>query len=347
LRGGWGAKTLQGMPLSTDILLPARSSRGNLGALISALAKADGSDAPLRVSMAQMLFYEPVAICMLLARLRHWSADQGRSVEILLPPPGNPVVGYMAHMGFFEQVGVVAHGILPAKVPKETYCPIALVDGSTSVGQVTLGLTKAASAKREVNDELAHLLGYAISELLLNARQHSRGEGFVMAQYYQTGLFQIAVADNGIGIRRSYLDCNSPIVRGRESLDDAGWVEEAIVPESSSKVHLRSPFGEGPVNRGVGLTLCRSFAKECLGDFLLISHSGSLHHGFEKQGAPREPRAGLLGRPYLGVACGVSINPAAFGACNYTDFRRGVLRDLGLADSTTPLTGSDTLFESP
>ena len=186
---------------------------------------------------------------------------------------------------------------------------------------------------------------YVVGELMKNIQQHSRGHGFILAWYQpEEGLFTVAAADDGIGIRASYLTSHSPRAKGRERLDDAAWLDEALVLESSSKTHLRSPFGEPSVNRGVGLTISRAFARECLGDFILISGSGLLHHRFGDVANPCEAPASAMEAAYSGTACHLTFNLSAFGQVSYQEFRRSVLRDLGLLDPGGDLTVSEDCF---
>lgn len=193
--------------------------------------------------------------------------------------------------------------------------------------------------------DVEQLLEYVVGELMKNIQQHSRGHGFITARYLpKDGLFSIAAADDGIGIRASYLTSLSPRVRGKEALDDAGWLDEALVLESSSKTHLRGPFGEPPVNRGVGLTISRAFAKECLGDFVLVSGSGFLEHRFGNAHAPIETPAFAMEASYGGTACHLSFNLSALGNVAFQDFRRSVLRDLGLLGPGGDLTVAEDCF---
>jgi len=327
------------------VQLPARAGSADMQDLIKALAVPDLNKGDIFVSMSEMEFYEPSAVCALLAQLTRWKLVDGRAVTVLPCTRRNAVVGYIRHMGFFQKLGITDGGAT-AKGATANYVPIEEVKGDTKVDAVALKMVKAAMSGRSANDDVRQLLCYALGELLKNVQQHSRGTGYVMAQYYETGLFQIGIADNGIGIKESYITSLSPKVKGRETWNDAQWVEEAIRCQSSSKVHLSSSQGEGPVNRGIGLTMCRLFAKECLGHFELTSHSGRLTHEFKYMDKPIEPPAHEISPPYIGVLCSIAFNPSAMGQISFMDLRRQALTELGMLGKGPPLTGSDTMFSS-
>ncbi len=332
-----------GMSEHVMVHLPARAGAGNMGGLINALSMPDRTKGEIFVSTNEMEFYEPGAVCALLAQLHRWRAFEGREVKVLLGARKNPVVGYITHMGFFEKLGITVAGVV-ARGATSKYVPIEEVKGDTVVDSVALKIVRAAMSDRTTNDDVRQLLCYALGELLKNVQQHSNGTGYVMAQYYDTGLFLVGIADNGIGIRESYISSLSPLVNGRETWSDAQWVEEAIRCQSSSKVHLRGSQGDGPVNRGIGLTMCRLFAKECLGGFQLISHAGSLSHDFKFMDKPIEPVASRLDPPYHGVICGIAFNPSAMGPISFMNLRRQALTELGMLGKGPPLTGADTMF---
>jgi len=313
--------------------------------LIKALSVPDMNRGDIFVSMSEMEFYEPSGVCALLAQLTRWKLVDGRAVTVLPCTRRNSVVGYIRHMGFFDKLGITDGGTT-AKGATANYVPIEEVKGDTKVDAVALKMVKAAMSGRSANDDIRQLLCYALGELLKNVQQHSRGTGYVMAQYYETGLFQISIADNGIGIRESYITSLSPRVKGRETWNDAQWVEEAIRCQSSSKVHLSNSQGEGPVNRGIGLTMCRLFAKECLGHFELTSHAGRLTHEFKNMDNPIEPAAYQIDPAYRGVLCSIAFNPSAMGQISFMDLRRQALTELGMLGKGPPLTGSDTMFSS-
>jgi len=115
-------------------------------------------------------------------------------------------------------------------------------------------------------------------------RQHSKGTGYAAAQVeWYKGLVKIAIADNGHGIRQSFIDAGLPWA---ESLDDAQAIEKAIEPKISSK-------GQ-PANEGVGLTLVFRLIQLAGGWMLVASGSGYVlldSKGYRK--VDRLPKCGV------------------------------------------------------
>jgi len=111
---------------------------------------------------------------------------------------------------------------------------------------------------------LYDLAAYVIGELGDNVRQHSLGTGYVAAQVNPgEAMVRLAVADNGHGIRESFIDAGLAWSHG---LSDAAAIKKALEPRVSSK-------GE-PVNQGVGLTLVTGLARHTQAWVLIVSGTG-------------------------------------------------------------------------
>lgn len=105
---------------------------------------------------------------------------------------------------------------------------------------------------------------YLITELANNVRQHSMGQGVVVAQTTQKdGFVRIAIADDGKGIPQVLH--NSGITAG-EDLSDMESINRALLPRVSSK-------GQ-PTNEGVGLTLSTRVTQLLGGSILVNSQKG-------------------------------------------------------------------------
>jgi hypothetical protein len=90
--------------------------------------------------------------------------------------------------------------------------------------------------------------------------------GYVAAQTNaQEGLVRLAVADNGRGVRQSFIDAG---LRWSFEVSDSGALRQAIEPRVSSQ-------GE-PVNQGVGLTLVTGLARLTRAWLLIASGTGLL-----------------------------------------------------------------------
>jgi hypothetical protein len=314
--------------------LPAVVTVDNHGELLSALAQMDSQPGQIEPDLTLMRDYEPFALCALLAQMDRWRAT-GRLETFIPPKSGSKIEAYIRHIGFYDKMGV-GGGRGVGKSSAGTF-PFATISNSTRPEPVALELAEIASKSAGSNDEIRKLLQYAIGEVLMNVKQHSQGEGYVMARYLNDGLFNIGVADNGIGIRQSFLESTSPILRGKESFTDAQWIDQSIRAHASSKKHLRGANGALSPNRGIGLTMCRALAKECLGHFMLISYTGNLCHSFKHMDYPESSDSRTIKGSYKGVLCSISFNPAAFGQTTFKQLRESVLDELGLGPTKFPV----------
>lgn len=105
---------------------------------------------------------------------------------------------------------------------------------------------------------------YLITELANNVRQHSNGNGIVVAQSTQgDGFVRIAIADDGRGIPESL---RSSGITAAESLSDTESIYRALEAKVSSK-------GQ-PANEGVGLTLSTRVTQLLGGSLLISSQKG-------------------------------------------------------------------------
>lgn len=105
---------------------------------------------------------------------------------------------------------------------------------------------------------------YLITELANNVRQHSLGQGVVVAQTTQKdGFVRIAIADDGKGIPHVL---ESSGISAGENLTDMESINLALLPRISSK-------GQ-PSNEGVGLTLSARVTQLLGGNLLVNSQKG-------------------------------------------------------------------------
>jgi hypothetical protein len=73
------------------------------------------------------------------------------------------------------------------------------------VDVVASEITRCVLPDVSPEDDVFRALQYAAGELLSNAKYHSGGRAFASAQFFPArNLVRIAVADDGMGIRRSF-----------------------------------------------------------------------------------------------------------------------------------------------
>ncbi|HZI30698.1 MAG TPA: hypothetical protein VFF11_00045, partial [Candidatus Binatia bacterium] len=169
---------------------------------------------------------------------------------------------------------------------------------------------------------LFDVIEYSVSELALNVKQHSKATGFAMAQYTpRTDLVRVAIADHGIGILRSFAENNSPVWKPEWTDTDA--IATALKPKVSSKLHLRSPWGD-PVNAGVGLTLLRELCIQTGGHFFLASGNGA----FLQLSGSGQPQSKILPTCFQGTICVLAFIRGKIS--NYPELMHKAKLSLGL-----------------
>jgi hypothetical protein len=203
--------------------------------------------------------------------------------------------------------------------------------GSASVAELSTDIAHCISPDAaEVDDPeqsgLFDVIEYSVSELALNVNQHAKATGFAMAQYTpRTDLVRVAIADHGIGILRSFTENGSPVCK--PGWTDADAIGAALQPKVSSKLHLRSPWGE-PVNAGVGLTLLRALCIQTGGHFFLASGNSV----FLQTADGGQPQPKMRSSHFQGTVCVLAFIRAQIS--NYPELMHKAKQSLGLLPSS-------------
>lgn len=108
--------------------------------------------------------------------------------------------------------------------------------------------------------------------------QHSGGSGFICAQRYpNSGSINLAIADNGIGLRNSFLGTElestltSPLLALQKSMEPG--VSSALLRP------LVGPYAQH-VNKGIGLSMVNELVTQTYGDMRVLTENAIFHrHG--------------------------------------------------------------------
>jgi hypothetical protein len=176
------------------------------------------------------------------------------------------ITGYLQRMDVLRACGVDLPEAFSRHEGKGRFVPVQRVD--TPVEAMGNAM---ASCVAPGGEDYGHPLSplydfvwYVLTEMANNVRQHSGGTGYATAQVTQTeGFVRLAIADNGRGIRQSFLDAGLPWAA---ALDDVGAIRKALEPLVSSK--------GTPTNEGVGLTLSAGLARLAKAWLLIVSGRG-------------------------------------------------------------------------
>lgn len=286
------------MTLRPPTILPNYVFEQQLSELITLLSQCDEAE-NIVLDMKSIRHYIPAAITSILAKIDYW-IESGKKVS-LQNYKNNEAFTYLQRIDFFKNLGLeLDEHFVRHDSPK--FVPIQKV--STRIrrdDKIVESLVETFVSKSK-DEDLYRLLEYALGEILRNCIQHSNGTGFVSAQYIQKrGLIRIGISDNGIGIRSSFKENNSP--HYREEYDDKEILQLALKPEVSGKNHLITPYGD-PVNAGVGLTMVNALSQLSFGYFYLASDRAWLYQDGKKHANVGEFPDG---HRYQGVVCSLAF----------------------------------------
>jgi hypothetical protein len=313
------------------VAIPQAVSESNLVRFVEQLGIANG-ESDVVLDFQNVRFLIPGAIVALITKVRHWTGTGVRvRMRNHLTCPGTR---YLQRMDFFNQCGIGIDEGFRRHAPGNRFVEVKQIAHGADRNVTDLSADIAGCFFPEEDDDEAWERGeagacgyveFAISELGNNLLQHSKAVGYLSAQYYPTAdLVRIAIADCGIGIRKSF--ANSPFAS--EAGSDREAVLLALKPRVSSKEHLEVIKGTA-VNRGVGLTFLRELAASAKGSFLVLSGNGYYSSG--KQGTIAE-RCG-----FQGTFCALSVKRSE--ADRYSRLLNDAKRQLGLTSEPATYSG--------
>jgi hypothetical protein len=248
--------------------------------LLALLNSGDGH-AAVEISIANVRFLTPAAIVAILARCNRWRRE-GAAI-ILSGAESCENLGYLQRIDFLSHLGVEIPETFIRRDPSGRFVPVQTLNFAVgSVDQIASEITRCTLPDSSPWDDAYLILQYAAGELLSNAKYHSGGRAYVCAQYFQKlNLVRIAVADDGRGIRESFLNTSR---EADASTPDAA-IRLALQPKVSSALLRPNPNPyAGQNHRGVGLSITRILASEAGGRLSIVSEDGWFDelHGTEQ-----------------------------------------------------------------
>lgn len=246
-----------------------------------------GNDATeIVLDIASLGFIEVGPLALILGFVRCWSNNE-KSIRFRLRDDERKYT-YLQRIDFFSSCGLSLKESFNRQSPNNRFVPFKLIDNVSGSLADDLGteiadcITPNESSKdfeftdQAPEDGYYEAVAYSVTELVKNVQQHSKGCGYIVAQYYpSSGLTKIAIIDNGIGIARSFKEANSP--HYSKISNDLDALKLAVSPEVSSKTHFSDPYSKGHENAGVGLTLLSKLALSSCGSFTLLSGKAMLN----------------------------------------------------------------------
>lgn len=246
--------------------IPSVINAAGLVPFITLLGCVPNRDPEILLDFSALRRISPAGLVALVATVQHWQRQAPRRVQFL-GIEACPIKDYLQRMDVFRNCGLSLPETFQRHAPEGRFVPVQAIE---DVGAMSRGVAACLAPGGEdwehAQSPLYDLAAYVLGELGANVRQHSRGAGFVAAQVNaHDGLVRLAVADNGHGVRQSFVEAG---LGWSLTLSDAAALRKALEPRLSSK-------GE-PVNQGVGLTLVTGLAKLTQAWVLMASGSGLL-----------------------------------------------------------------------
>jgi hypothetical protein len=251
------------LSLAVVITLPPQINATGLLPFLSSLTE-QRAIGDVTIDFTYLRRVSPVALAALACAVDRWQRSRRRVFFDGLDQC--VITGYLQRMDILQVCGVELPEQFKRHVAEGRFVPVQRVDAPVDA----MG-TAMAQCVAPGGDDYGHPLSalydfvwYVLTETANNVRQHSRGTGFATAQVTQIeGFVRLAVADNGRGIRQSFVEAGLPWAA---ALDDVGSIRKALEPLVSSK--------GTPTNEGVGLTLSAGLARLAKARLLIVSGRG-------------------------------------------------------------------------
>lgn len=214
----------------------------------------------LLIDLTKIGFCEPQTILCLAVLLRDFDQKRGTLNTDIFIEPNSDVIGYLAHIGFFDFIGADFGNKVGGTIETESYIPIRKIDKkqlqreSFETGKTLQDLIQeeAAHLARVLvgsninnNKQIYLTIAYSIRETIRNALEHSETDiCYVCGQRWINNKAQIAVIDEGIGIFQSLINADID-VNNENFLEIAlqAGLSRTINLEESLNIHGNSGFG--------------------------------------------------------------------------------------------------------
>jgi anti-sigma regulatory factor (Ser/Thr protein kinase) len=242
-------------------------------------------DRQLALDFARVKFACPMGLLTIGREIRRVVAarlKQGKVTMVSGIDRTKPVQSFLSHVGFFDYIGLPNAKPMGSARGSSTYVPIRKFTRAEVVagGDSKRMRANVAAKAKELAEVVAGVshdspaywpVAYSVREVIRNVFEHSGAdECFVSAQKWSNDAVEMAVVDEGIGIRAS-------LAAVIDSRTDADALEAAIKP-GITRSSRGAPGDDEHGNTGFGLYVLSEFGR-CFGRFTLASGSGCFSIG--------------------------------------------------------------------
>jgi hypothetical protein len=248
------------------LTIPPNINAAGLIPFLAHLGSVPENEPEIMLDFSALRRVSPAGIVALVATIKHWQGVRPRRVRFQ-GLEQCAICDYLKRMDVFRNCAVELPEAFQRHPADGRFVPVqAIEDVGLMSSEIAGCLAPGGEDYDHPQSPLYDLAAYVLGELGANVRQHSRGVGFVAAQTSsREGMVRLAVADNGHGMRQSFVDAG---LSWSFEMSDSAALRKALEPRISSK-------GE-PVNQGVGLTLVTGLARLTHAWVLIASGTGLL-----------------------------------------------------------------------
>jgi hypothetical protein len=294
---------------------------GDLPKLLSLLHQGTSEDA-VEIDISDVKSFAPSSIVSVLAQCHRWQREDKEVSLVGLESCSS--LKYLQLMDFFNHLGVVIPEDFVRHAEGNNFIPVRAFNLATgSVGDIASEVTRCILPDANWEDDVYQLLQYAAGELISNAKYHSAGRAFVCGQFFSAlGLVRIGVADDGIGIRESFVGTS----RESDASDSNSAIRLALEPKVSS-VLLKPKIGNyrAQDHRGVGLSVTRILTRCCEGRMTIASEGGWFSEANGREVLPCN-----AGFSHPGTLVSLEIHRDKIA--DYPAMRRAAMAEIGMGE---------------
>jgi len=234
-----------------------------VGLLDAASDLPDSGNGTLTLDFAQLQFVEPSGLVALAAMIEREISSNKR--VILQDAPKCVPFEYLQRMDFFKHFGVFQDESFCRNPVANRFVALQEIRSNSNAKEIATRLSNTISGSELVLNDLHSSLYEGINNII----DHSRATGFTVAQSYRCRngdrRYSIAIADAGIGIRRSLSKNRTLNIR-----DDEDALHQSCQSGVTGARGIKNEFG-GPRNVGQGLYQIDRIVESTNGVFSLVS----------------------------------------------------------------------------
>lgn len=245
------------------------------------LREIEPTNEEIQLDFRAVQFTSPAWLAIVGGALRQLKADHPNGKRRALEYKH---LGYAAHMGFFDYLGMPFGSPLGAAQGSETYVPLTerstaevrsgAADSAVPVGEHIHGEAErlASVLTRSAGGHLQDTLAYSIREIIRNVVEHSEADSYTFAAQYWPSRQEVemVVSDQGMGLARSLRqNPNLSITADEDAL------LTAVKPGMSSKAWRKTRQHDDWANSGYGLFMTEGLCR-LGGAFHLLSGDAML-----------------------------------------------------------------------